>query len=401
MRILILSPWLPHAGIRHAGGQYLFHTVVSLVERGHKVQFIGYGRGEPQSVVAALEQLCTTVTIITPAYTRAEKVAQVLSGGWRWPWTWGRRTHLAVQAQVRRLCSTGATDVVHFAWTEMGRYLDAVPETVATILATQDVEQQVRPREVAWLRPGVERWRARRRARRLARVEPRYVRQADAVLAVSAADAAALARLRGDGGVHVIPPWLDMATLRAITPESVVPGRLTFMGALDRVANRAVAHFLLDEVWPQMRAARAETTLWLVGANPSERLRHRAHDDPRLEVTGWVPDLAAVWAATDVALAPSIVGGGCLLKIVQPMAAGRPVVTTPLGAPQEKAVVANGPDAFAASVTALLDDRERWQRRATAGRRYVLKEMDWERSMDKLEVVYATALESRRRARCR
>jgi glycosyltransferase involved in cell wall biosynthesis len=283
----------------------------------------------------------------------------------------------------------------------MGRYLDAVPETVATILATQDVEHQVRPREVAWLQPGVERWRVRRRARRLTRVEPRYVRQADAVLAVSAADATALARLRGGDGVYVIPPWLDTAKLRAITPESVVPGRLTFMGALDRVANRAAAHFLLDEVWPRVRAARAGTTLWLVGANPSERLRRRAHDDPRLEVTGWVPDLAAVWAATDVALAPSIVGGGCLLKIIQPMAAGRPVVTTPLGTPQETAVVADGANAFATAVTALLDDRERWQRLATAGRRYVLREMDWERSMDKLETVYATALESRRRAICR
>jgi glycosyltransferase involved in cell wall biosynthesis len=395
MRILIVSPWLPHPAIRHAGGQHLWHTVRSLAARGHRLHMLCYGRGEPETQVQPLAAMCDSLTILTPAYTWGQKLERVRRGGWRYPWRLGRQTHIAARAHIRELCAQ--VDVVHFAWTEMGCYLDAVPRGVGTVLGTLDVEYVVRPRELVLYPPGWARVQAARRARRLIRGERQHVRRAHVTLACSAFDRDHLVRLAPGAAIHVVPPWIDADAVRDLQSDSVVPRRLVFMGALDRFANVAAARWLVEHVWPRVRDHEPATTLRIVGANPPGSLRRLPGGDPRLTVTGFVPDLAAEWAAADVAVSPSLIGGGLVTKVAQPMAAGRPVVTTHFGnegvaAPEGIAVeVADDVPAFAAAVLRLLRDREHWACIAAAGRQHVLDTLDWNHSMVQLEAAYALA----------
>lgn len=400
MQILIVSPWLPHPEILHAGGQHLYHTIRSLKARGHAIHLLCYRRDEPEPAIAALRAQCASLTALHPAYTWRDKLAHFVQGGWQRPWTWGRRTHLEARAAIARFCCENSPDVAHFVWTEMGRYLEAVPPGVGMVLGTLDVEYLVRPREVTLFPPGPARWAARRRARALIRAEPGYVRRADVTTACSVADRAYLAALPAAPAVErlwVVPPWADLEAVRNLGLEGAIPGRLTFMGALDRVANQGAVRFLLEGVWPRIRAAQPGATLRIVGAHPPAWLLRRAAADSRLTVTGYVPDLAAEWAATDVAVSPSLIGGGLLTKVAQPLAAGRPVVTTTLGnegiaAPPGSAVeVADDPAAFAAAVLRLLTDRKHRAQLAAAGRAHVLATLDWERSLDALEDAYAAA----------
>lgn len=401
MRVLIVSPWLPHPQMAHAGGETLYHTVRSLVERGHELHLLCYGRGESAEQRAAAAQLCASLQVITPAYSLQAKLASFLHGGWRQPWLLGRRTHTQMRCEIEARCRSSAIEVVQFFWTEMGRYLDAVvpnagPAGLGTVLSTLDVEARVRPRELALLPHGPARWMATAQTRCLIRDEQRYVAAAGAVTVCSAADRAQLARFGAPERIFVTPPWLDLAALQAVTPERVIPGRLTFMGALDRVANAAAARFLLTEVWSRIRRAHPTATLHFVGAAPPEWLRRAAASDPRVQVTGWAPDLVEVWAQTDIAVSPSLTGGGLLLKVAQPMAAGRPVVTTTLGnegtaAPEGAIAIADDPADFAQEVLRLLEDRAYWERLAQAGRRHIAATMDWESSIDEMEAALGAA----------
>jgi glycosyltransferase involved in cell wall biosynthesis len=317
---------------------------------------------------------------------------------------WGRRTHAEARALIHSICRERRIDVAHLAWTEMGRYLDAVPTGVATVLGTLDVEHRVRPREVRLHPLGWARMQAARRARRLIQGERRYVTQAHVTLACSAADRRHLAQLADASRIHVVAPWVDLGALHDVKPESVVPGRLTFVGALDRVANEASVRFLLEKVWPWVKHTHTGTVLAIVGANTPQWLRRRAGADSRLVVTGYVADTAKEWAKTDVAVCPSLIGGGLVVKVAQAMAAGRPVVTTSLGnegvgAPVGEAVaVADDPEAFVVAVQQLLSDRARWQSTAEAGRRHVVRVLDWGASMQDLEMAYAAAIEREKQA---
>jgi glycosyltransferase involved in cell wall biosynthesis len=403
MHVLIVSPWLPHPEIAHGGGQHLYHTISSLTERGHAVHVLCYGRGEPEPHVRALAAQCASLHVVTPAYSWQHKATRLLTDGWRRPRALGRRAHAETCSLLRLICREQGIEVVHLAWTEMGRYLDDVPAGVGTVLGTLDVEHRVRPREVQICPWGWRKVQAALRARRLIHGEWRYVRQAGVTLACSAADRDCLARL-GMGRVYVVPPWIDLGAMCGVAMVSLVPGRLTFLGAMDRLANQAAVRFLLDGVWPRVATVHPDATLRLVGANPPAWLRRRAERDRRVTVAGFVPDLAVEWAATDVAVSPSLVGGGLLNKVAQPMAAGRPVVTTTLGnegvaAPVDLAVeVADAAPAFAEAVLRLLSDRERWARLAEAGRCHVMQTLDWGASVSQLECVYAEAVSRAGRA---
>ncbi len=400
MNILMVSPWLPHAAIRHAGGQHFYHTIRALSERGHAVHLLCYGRGESADEIGSLGAVCASLAAITPAYRWSQKLDHVRRGGWRRPWRIGRQTHEALRERLRIICREEQIDVVHCAWTETGRYLDAVPDRIGTVLGTQDVEYRVRPREVALYPRGWARIQAGRRARYLIQNEPNWVRRADVTLASSASDRGYLTRLGGfPDRIFVVPPWIDAETMGAISPEAIIPGRLVFMGAMDRIANIAAARFLIAGVWPLVRDGHPDATLRIVGANPPESLRRAADSDPRLTVTGCVPDMAAEWAAADVAVSPSLIGGGLLIKVAQPMAAGRPVVTTTLGnegiaAPVGIAVeVADDVPRFADAVRRLLTDRAHRARLAEAGCQHVRQTLDWSNSLERLETAYATAKE--------
>ncbi|MBC7812957.1 MAG: glycosyltransferase [Burkholderiales bacterium] len=401
MRLLFVTPWLPHPNILHAGGQYVYHTLRWLAQR-HEVHLLSYGRGESADEVEAIAPVVETMMVIEPAYT-VRHIVQPQPDGWQPPKMLSRRTQIAVREYMRVICSRQNIEAVHFAWTEMGRYMDAVPDGVAGVLGTMDVEYLVRPREAA-LRPsllpaGLEFLQVQRRAHSLIHSEADYLPKANVVLACSAADKQHLAKLTSIERIHVVRPWIDAEAVRHIKLSSVVPGRLTFVGALDSIPNIVAARFFVDEVWPIIRAQHPETTLHIVGANPTSDVQAWATRDPRIVVSANTAAIPAAWAETDVAVSPSLIGGGLIPNVTQAMAAGRPVVTTTLGyesvdAPPELVDMADTAPEFADAVLRLLSDRTRWQRRALAGRAYISRAYDWDESMQALENAYEVAIAS-------
>lgn len=390
MKILVVSPWLPHSESLHAGGQTLYQVIRALSERNHNVHVLCYNRQETDAQIATLASHCTSLTWVTPAYSWQQKLIHLLQTP---SWRLGRRTHYQMHHFINRLCKLHSIDIVHLAWTEMGRYIDAVPEKIATILHTLDVESRVRPREVSMYTKGLPRWQAYRRMYRLINIEKYATPKADMILASSRADRQALAVLAEHDRIQVFVPWVG--TINAdISP--LVPARLTYMGAMDRIANVAAAHFLIDGVWPLIHQKHPGTSLHIVGANPPQSLMQP--DNSSIVVTGFQKDLGKVWAETDVAVSPSMIGGGLLVKVAQPMLAGRPVVTTSFGNEGVGAsngvhlAVADTPQSFADKVGCLLVDRDYWKAMAKAGQTYARHHFDWARNLDNLDRAYEGAI---------
>jgi glycosyltransferase involved in cell wall biosynthesis len=97
-------------------------------------------------------------------------------------------------------------------------------------------------------------------------------------------------------------------------------------------------------------------------------------------------------------VAPMRAGSGQLLKVLEGMASGTPVVTTGRGlsgieaTPGEHLLVADDPAAFAAHVVNLLRDDRLAARIGLAGRQLVERLYTWERSVADLERVYERVL---------
>jgi glycosyltransferase involved in cell wall biosynthesis len=173
----------------------------------------------------------------------------------------------------------------------------------------------------------------------------------------SAADLAAARELCPGARLRYVPNVVDVA---AITPVQPSQGerRAIFVANFAYEPNRNGLHFLLGEVLPRVWAQLPDAKLTLVGAGLQEPASNPM--DTRVEVLGFVEDLSTAYANASCAVVPLLQGGGTPLKLIEALAYGLPVVTTPravagLAAHDgEHCLIANGAEPFAEALIHVL-----------------------------------------------
>jgi glycosyltransferase involved in cell wall biosynthesis len=140
---------------------------------------------------------------------------------------------------------------------------------------------------------------------------------------MSAKDAAAVA---GAKSVAVIPNGVDCERFQpvAIEPE---PGRLLFIGSFAHLPNRLALEFFLQEVWPQLGPR--YTLHVIAGPRPTDYME--IPNLPGVEIEGFVEDVRPAYARAEIVLAPLTASAGTNIKVLEAMAMGRVVASTPAG----------------------------------------------------------------------
>ncbi|QEC46876.1 glycosyltransferase [Baekduia soli] len=352
LSVLVITPDVPPAD-RDAGSLRLFRLLELLVADGHRVHLLArLGVGQEPAALA-LERLGIETVRADPQRLPEAQRAQVDAPA------------VDVPGLLRRL----RPDVVWMSFHDVAEaYLPLVRRHAPgarVIVDTVDVHF-VREARAAALsgRPADHERAAHTRAR-----EAATYAAADALVAVSADDGAALAELAPGVPVHVI------ATIHAAEePGPAFDARhgVVFVGNFRHAPNvDAVVHFVTTS-WPLVRDALPGARLTLVGTAPPAEVQALA--GPDVAVTGWVPETRPHLDAARVSVAPLRYGAGVKGKIGEAMACGLPVVTTTIGAEGmglvdgEHALVADDPAQLAAAVVALHTDAGLWGRLADAGR---------------------------------
>ncbi|MGI8882342.1 MAG: glycosyltransferase family 4 protein [Jatrophihabitans sp.] len=207
-------------------------------------------------------------------------------------------------------------------------------------------------------------------------VEWRGLRTADVAAVVSEQDRLRLPSSRTD--VLLCPNgWNPTGPLPPAADPVVI-----FVALLKWRPNADAAVWLVNDVWPLVRAQQPNARLLLVGRSPGPRVQRLAAPD--VTVTGTVPEIRPYLARARVAVAPLLSGGGTRLKVLEALDVGRPVVATPIGAEGLDDLVGHGVTvtptaaAMAGVITDLLGDPERAARIGVDGSQAVAQRYAWD-----------------------
>lgn len=228
---------------------------------------------------------------------------------------------------------------------------------------------------------------------KLRREELATYRNADGVFLCSAADEQRLLNLTPETRTTVIPNAADVEYYQPRAGDPPSDGRtVVFFGHLSYMPNvDGVAYFVRD-IWPRIAASHPEARCKIIGSSPSPSVL--ALQGPRIEVTGFVPDLRPHLAAAAAVVVPLRLGGGTRLKIVEAMAMGKAVVSTSLGAEGIEAIkgrdilVEDGATAFADAVNRLLAEANLAARIGQSARRLAVERYAWTGAARALEAFY-------------
>jgi glycosyltransferase involved in cell wall biosynthesis len=214
------------------------------------------------------------------------------------------------------------------------------------------------------------------------RVERVALARADQLWTASEEDARFYRESYGHRDVVVVP---NVVAFPPDAPEGEEPGRVVFTGSYSYWPNEDAALRLAD-LAPRLSAAGVLRRLLLVGIQPTDRMFAAAAGHPEIEITGRVPKVEPYLDPAAVFAAPLSAGSGTKLKILEAMARGRPVLTTPIGAeglglePSVHAEVVALPR-FEQALDALLRDPARRAALGRAGREWAMRRY----SLDALE----------------
>ena len=305
-------------------------------------------------------------------------------------WLYHRRVALA---RVRALLARERFDVVHAQLVRTGAYWPE-PSGPPVVLDLIDALSENFERRAARDR-GPLGWASALEGARLRRYEPALVARAAATLVVAEPDRRAL----GSPRVRVVPNGVDLDAFPFRTTAPVA-GRIVFGGNLGYFPNVDAARWLVEEILPAVRVHVPDATVHLVGARPTPAVKALA-TRPGVSLVADAPAMAPEIASGAVTVIPMRSGSGLQNKVLEAMAVGTPVVTTPqvaaalLGRDGEHLRLGGSTDELAAAAVALLRDATAAVAQARAARALVTASYGWEASAVAVENAWEDAVRAR------
>lgn len=401
MKILFISPYQPNL-IRVRPYQLLRH----LAKQGHQITLVFYDTNIDPAVQAQLETICHQVihfqsskflSLFNAAISLAGKTPLQANFGWL----------PAMDRKINQLLQNENNDfdVVHIEHIRAVKYGHSILknnrlsppifwDSVDSITHLFIQASKQHPSHLARLLLKLE-------VKRTAKYEPESASLFNQVLVTSPTDhqvfLTLLSAQNKTAEITVLPNGVDLEYFKEEPAVRREEKTIVISGKMSYHANqKMVLHFVKD-ILPKIWAVDREVKLWIVGKDPSERIRSLA-DDAQIEVTGWVADIRPYLQKATLAVAPLAYGAGIQNKILEAQACGTPVITSKSAIqaldviPGQDLLAADDNDEFASLILDLIADKDKREQIGKNGRLYVESNHSWDAIATQLGYLYKAAL---------
>jgi glycosyltransferase involved in cell wall biosynthesis len=371
MTVLVVSPYLPWP-LSHGGAVRIWNLCRALAPR---VRFILAAFREAGDTIdyAKLHEVFAEVRIIDRDQ-RAGRDAALPSQV---------REHESepLRALIARICRERPIDALQIEFTHLAHFRDAAPD-VPAILVEHDLTftlyRQYADREEA------ARWLA---------FERHWLARYDAVWTMSDDDRAqAIAEGAPADRTFEVANGVDIDRFTP-TANPSTPPEVLYIGSFRHRPNIIGFERLRTEIMPEVWKRIPDARLHIVaGPQPEKYWTRPAKLDPRIDIEGFVADVRSCYARASAVAVPLAVSAGTNIKVMEAMACGKAIVSTPVGCQGlglvdgRELLVRTGSTDFAAALCDVLADPVRATSLGREARQTAVARFSWdaiaERAMD-------------------
>lgn len=154
----------------------------------------------------------------------------------------------------------------------------------------------------------------------------------------------------------------NMVEIPAKINKNIVKNQIIFIGKMSYDPNIVAVINFVKNIFPIIKKTQPNATFYIIGACPSPAVKKLSSYEG-VYITGYVDDITPYFGSAAIVVAPMLSGAGIQNKIIQAMAHGCCVITTPIGAEglnikNEEIAIEKNNQSFAEKIIDLLSKEE-------------------------------------------
>lgn len=391
MKILMLVPFLPIDQM--SGGQTRWYHLIKHLSQKHEITLMSLIKDEEErEYLPQIEKYCKKVYVFKrpkSPWTLRNLFLTLVSFN---PLVVIRNLSLEERKAIKHELATSKYDLIH---AETFYVMPHIPKTKIPIILVEptieySVYQHYVNNEVSPLLWPIYMF----DVIKLKFWEKFYWRRASRLFAVSEDDKKIMQNEIPGINIGVISNGVDLSFFESKKVIKKRPPRILYHGNFKWMQNVEAVNLLVHEIWPRVKKEIKNVKLWISGRNVPPEIIEYSKLDKDIEVSESIEDNRDVYKASALLITPIRGPGGTRLKVLEAMASGLAVVSTPVGvaglgiSAGKEALVSSNMIKLSKMVIDLLKNPQKCERIGQAGKKFVKINFDWSGIVDKLNKVY-------------
>ncbi|SHE30938.1 Glycosyltransferase involved in cell wall bisynthesis [Mariniphaga anaerophila] len=229
------------------------------------------------------------------------------------------------------------------------------------VYRAHNIEHEIWERTAA-LSKGLRRFYLKILSKRIKVFEKGFINRYDLIVPITERDGIILDKMGNVRPAHVSPTGIETTVLIPHSKNLEHPS-LFHIGSLEWAPNQEGIIWFIDKCWPKIHEKFPNLKFYIAGRKAPDWLVRR-FDAPNIVFMGEVEDAYEFMNSKSIMVVPLFSGSGMRIKVIEGMALGKPIVSTPIGTEGistqsgRNILIADNEKEFVADVERLIIDNE-------------------------------------------
>jgi glycosyltransferase involved in cell wall biosynthesis len=285
------------------------------------------------------------------------------------------------EAELKKLLRKKKFDIIQLEGLYVCPYIPVIRKysKAKIVYRAHNIEHEIWERTSA-LSKGFKRFYLRILAKRIKKFEKSFINTYDLIVPITERDGIILDKMGNNRPAHVSPTGIDTTVLIPHSKNLEHPS-LFHIGSLDWAPNQEGLIWFTDKCWPKISEKFPDLKFYIAGRNAPDWLVKR-FQAPNIIYEGEVDDAYQFMNSKSIMVVPLFSGSGMRIKIIEGMALGKPIVSTPIGTEGistqsgKNILIADNEKEFIQDVERLITDMELFQHISHNAIEYIQEKFD-------------------------